>query len=798
MNRALASYQLIIGTLGFLIGTIILSQLPSLPSLKNLFFLPLILLVFFCLHRSKCPYIYKCLYLMCCAIACGFICAMLHAGIKLSGQIDPAIENDNIILTGRVVSLPRLRLSATRFEFETATIEHAGVISQQSIKILLNWYRKDVSVQPGEHWRLHARLKRPYGFSNPGSFDYEAWLFQRGINATGYVVNHYGNTLLQNSPDNLSATDAGIYINYMRHLLRTHIYQLDIGNFEKNFLLALGIGDRGGITSEQSRILRQTGTSHLLAISGLHISFIAGLFAIIGRCLWSLSIVLPQYLASQRFAIFAGLLGGFIYAALAGFSIPTQRAFLMLAVGMLLFFFNRRFASTDIVALALLSVLLIDPLATMSHSFWLSFMAVMLIFYGMTCRVHTHISKWYRIWWHLGRVQYVIVIGLLPIVVLYFQQYPLVSFFANIVAIPYITLIVIPCTLIGIILCNFAAPVGDFFLHIAGDALLFFWPFLEYLAALEFNLWHFIRPSKLSFIIAFVGVLIILLPKGCPARWIGVFYLLPLLFPQQINPENNNFQLTQLDVGHGLATVIQTSAHALIYDTGDNFSKYFNIGEAVLLPFLRHKRISPDILIISHGDRDHIGGHHAILKNYPEIRVITSVKDKINHPYVTDCVQGMRWHWDGIDFEILSPPGHIDGIVPVYRGNDSSCVLKIGNKKHSVLLPGDIERPAEMRLTRDLPDKLSAKVMIAPHHGSMTSSAISFIDIVKPEAVIFSVGYRNRFGLPNPNIISRYESRQVKILNTARDGALSFKFEGDDMHISSYRRRNWRFWMNEY
>jgi competence protein ComEC len=216
--------------------------------------------------------------------------------------------------------------------------------------------------------------------------------------------------------------------------------------------------------------------------------------------------------------------------------------------------------------------------------------------------------------------------------------------------------------------------------------------------------------------------------------------------------------------------------------------------DAVIIPFLKHQNIAhPDLLVVSHGDRDHIGGSKALLTKYPGLRVLTSVEEEIFHSNVDKCVAGQRWQWDGVDFEILSPSHPED-----YQGNNSSCVLKVSNDQHSILLAGDIEQATESRLTRTLIDKLSAKLLIVPHHGSKTSSYLNFIDKVSPEIAVFPVGYRNRFGFPKQDIISRYESRQVKILNTARDGALLFRFDDQQMIFNRYRHDNQRFWTSEY
>ena len=765
------------GTIAFLTGIIIFLQVSILPSLWILALLPVALWGLLALPYLRIP----------CAICCGFLWAFLRADAILSNNLERTIEGKTVIVTGQVISLPEILDSGLRFEFQIDELKSQnGDIIKSPGKVRLGWYREDVTIQPGEYWRLHVRLKRPYGFSNPGGFDYEAWLFQHRIRATGYIRNNEKNELLQKA--------SMLPINHLRYLLRNLINQIDAGEFEKSFLLALSLGDRSKIATIHWQTLTQTGTSHLLAISGLHIGLVAGLFFVLGRWLWALSALLPIYLASQRFAALSGLLGALLYAALAGFSIPTQRALIMLSIWLLSRFFHRRFATSDVIAISLLAVLIIDPFASMDVGFWLSFLAISIIAYGMTCRVHTNSSRWRKGWWKWGRVQTLVAIGLLPMLVLWFQQYPLVGIIANIVAVPYISLIVVPLVLMGVVLLQLYFPSGEFILQLAGQALGLLWPFLDYLSTLEFNLWQSVSPSPLAFASAMFGVMILLMPKGMPARWIGIFWLFPLLFPRLESPASGAFWLTQLDVGQGLAAVIQTQNHSLIYDTGDRFSKRFNAGEAVIVPFLKHQQIQyPELLIVSHGDRDHIGGSKAILTRYPELHVLTSAVDRIEHASLDNCILGQRWHWDGVDFEILNPVS-----IGNSQGNNSSCVLKVSNGQHSALLTGDIEKAAELRLINTTPNKLTATVLIAPHHGSKTSSSMAFIDAVSPEIVVFSAGYRNRFGFPKQDIISRYESRQVKILNTSRDGALLFRFEAADMTITRHRQQSWRFWTSDY
>lgn len=785
------------GIAAFIIGIIALLQLPALLTLWSLVLMPVILRSIFLLSKSPATHVYKQTWFFFCFMVLGFLWALFRADNILSSRFNEMVfKNDSrFIITGRVISLPEALGPSIRFKFQVDSMETDDGISVDNIgKARLTWYAKDIILIPGDRWRLNVKLKKPYGFKNPGGFDYEGWLFQHRIHTLGYVVNGSKNELLERPSDNSLISGIISSPDYPRYLLRNLVNQTSIANAEKSLLLALSLGDRSQLSVTQWKTLKQTGTSHLLAISGLHIGLAAGIFFILGRWLWVLFTPLPRYLASQRIAVFVGLSGALLYATLAGFSVPTQRALIMLTVCLVAIFFYKKFAVSHIIAVSLWVMLLIDPFAVMNIGFWLSFIAVSMIAYGIACRVQADSS-----WWRWGQAQYLVAVGLLPVIVLYFQQYPLLGFIANVVAVPYVSLVVMPLTLAGVIGLSMFFPLGEFLLKCSGYALSLLWSLLDYLSTMKFALWDISISSPLVFILGMVGVIIILLPRGLPARWLGIFWLFPFFFPYQQLPGHGEFWLTQLDVGQGSAAVIQTNNHTLIYDTGDRFSERFNAGEMVLIPFLKHQHIyKPDVLIVSHRDRDHIGGVKAVLAQYPDIKVLGNVTDSIRHANLERCFQGKHWHWDGVDFEILSPTLLMAKRPDIRQENNNSCVLKVSNGEHSVLFPGDIQKPTESLLVSTIPNKLSSTVLIVPHHGSRTSSSLPFIKAVSPEVAVFPVGYRNRFGFPKQDIISRYKAGQVKILNTARDGALLFQFENGFMKINRYRKQNWRFWMSSY
>ena len=761
-----------LGTIAFLFGILILLRFPELPPASLLYFLPVILLLSF----------YKPPLRIIGLFFCGFLWALLRAGFILADDSVKDIEGSTLTVIGQVVSLPEQRGDGIRFQFHIKKIISAGHQKWQSPgKVRLNWYHQPELIKPGQFWQLSIRLKRPYGFMNPGGFDYEGWLFQHRIQMTGYVLYSIKNNYL--------GITNGQLVNRMRQKLQTNISHLLENNPFKGLILGLGLGDRSLITTEQNNVLRNTGTNHLLAISGLHIGLIASLVYFLTCRLWSCGGILPIFIAAPRFAVCTAMLAAFIYASLAGFSIPTQRALIMLLVVMWSLFNYRQYTFTYIISWALILILIIDPFAVMSSGFWLSFSAILVIAYGMLHRVGTE-----SIWWRWGRVQYIVAIGLMPLLIFWFQQYPVSGFLANLIAVPCVSMFVVPLVLAGTLLSSLSMEFSSYFLTGAVNIIELIWPLLEWLSETDFSLFHQASPLPWAFLVSLLGVCIFLQPAGLPARWIGLLWVLPLIFPYKSRPEKNEYWFTLLDVGQGLAAVIQTQNHTLVYDTGAKFSNYFNAGQAAVIPYLRKQKVRfLDLLILSHGDNDHIGGVPDLLRTFPATPVLTSVPEKINHPYLKNCQAGQVWDWDGVRFQVLHPDS-----LSIFTGNDSSCVLKIDNGTTAILLSGDIERKAEARLHTNLPTELAATILIAPHHGSKTSSTPAFIHHVNPKYALFAVGYRNRFNFPNQDIISRYESRGIEVLDTALHGAIIVKTATAGISVQSYRQMARRFWHTKF
>jgi DNA internalization-related competence protein ComEC/Rec2 len=711
---------------------------------------------------------------------CGFLWALLFAALALSQELEPDLEGRDLLVEGAVASLPQQRGDVVQFEFDVDQLWVDGLSRMSLGPIRLNWYHCPHAVRANQVWRLTVRLKRRYGFMNPGGFDYEGWLFRQGIAATGYVRHDTGNRLLEEGA-------GGYPLQRIRQSLRDAVQVSLADSPYRGIVTALAIGESGAITPQQWAVLFDSGTNHLVAISGLQISLVAGLIFFCVRRLWSLSAWLVTSLPAPQAAAWAALLAATGYALLAGFSVPTQRALIMVAVVMGAILLRRAVFPSQTLALALLLVLLLDPLSVLAPGFWLSFAAVGVILYSMIGRF-----KGKGLWWTWGRLQWLIALGLLPITLLWFQRALLLAPLANLVAVPWTNFGVVPVALLGTLLIPFSAPLGDVLLKLADTSLNLLWPWLEWVARQPVNVWSQHTPPVWTALPGLLGVLLLLAPRGFPARWLGVIFLLPLFVLRPTEPPPGGVWFTLLDVGQGLSAIIRTRHHVLVYDTGPRFTPYFEAGSAVLLPFLYESGIRRvDTLVVSHGDNDHSGGADTLLKRFAVGNVLTSVPNKITWQPTERCVAGQAWIWDGVRFEVLHP-----SVDTVGNDNDRSCVVRVASSGGSILLPGDIEAAGERTLLRYRKRDLPADILVAPHHGSTTSSTVAFVNAVRPKYVLYSVGYRNRFKFPQLQVVERYERIGTERFDTASHGAITIRISPQDgiSTPESYRALARRYW----
>ncbi len=625
---------------------------------------------------------------------------------------------------------------------------------------------------------MTVRLKRPHGRLNPGGFDYEAWLFANDIGASGYVRDKI-------TPQPI---DPGFCLQRSLVLWRQAIAdRLDAllpGSEQAGVIKALTIGEQGGISQQQWAVFRATGIVHLVVISGSHISLIAGLAFLLSRKAWARFGNLR--FSPQNVAALAAWLSALLYAGLAGFSIPTQRAVIMLTVALAAIAAQRNVTTFHILLLALVAVVGFDPLAVLSVGFWLSFAAVALLLY-VSCGRLGQIGFWKE----ALQAQWVTALGLSPLLIVFFQQVSLISPLVNWLAVPLIGLLIVPLCLTGLLLSWLIWPLARRIFGLMDQLLQWLYGLLERLSDWPLATLSLPEPAWYALVLAVIGSMVLLAPKGLPARYLGILLWLPLLFPILDKPLPGEVRFSLLDVGQGLSAVVQTSEHVLIFDTGARFSEQSDMGESVLLPFLHYRGISSiDTLFVSHGDIDHSGGAEALLAQMPATAIYSSVAEYAERRSGSYCRAGQSWQWDCVVFEVLSPFDE-----PFAGENDNSCVLKVTTAKRSILLTGDIEQAAENRLVEKYGETLASSILIAPHHGSKTSSSRPFLQQVAPKWVLIPAGHLNRFGFPHRQVLQRYRELNIESLITGEQGAITVTASGESLQIERERQNRKRYWM---
>ena len=765
------------GTIAFLGGILALQLFTELPELYWLGLICLmVLLWFYCPH----PGLKWINWLL-----VGFFWAWLNAWWILEQYVPENLEGKDLSVTGYIAGIPKQKGRLWQFEFDivSARLNHQQVNVPTHVR--LNWYGQTPALHAGDLWQFTVRLKRPHGFMNPGGFDYEKWLFTKRIRATGYIRGKQAYTLL-----------ASNRLDYPLQRLRQHV-QSHLATFLPDHPMlgvvsALTVGYREQINQQQWETFRHTGTNHLVAISGLHIGFVAGWVFFVVRWGWSRLGRWPLRLAAPRVAAVLAFLAAGSYAALAGWSLPTQRALIMVAVVMLGILLRRHVLPSQGLALALLLVLLHDPLAVLSPGFWLSFGAVGLIFMGLQGKRHG--IRWWDKWF---RVQWIVGLGLLPMLLLFFQQASLISPLANFVAVPVVSLLVVPLLLSGLLISGLSVTAGRYLIEWGADTMQYLTDLLAWMGQQPNTSWIGVIPDLPVLLFSVVGILLLMFTPLRSARWLGLVCLLPLLFQHATRPRQGEVYFTLLDVGQGLSAVVQTQNHSLVFDTGPRFNSQFDTGRAVVIPFLQQQQIKTlDKLIVSHGDNDHIGGVDSLLATIPVGQIYTSARILLDSGKGTPCVQGQTWQWDGVTFSMLHPQALTRGEY----GNNQSCVLFIRTRYGSVLLPGDIEKEAEYSLLAQLSGKLRADILIAPHHGSNTSSTQAFIQAVQPTHVLFPIGYRNRYRFPSHKVLARYQQTGVQQFDTARDGAINFNLTAQQAGLAPRltRQSQQRYWHHKH
>ena len=730
---------------------------------------------------------------LCACALLGFAWAAWRAECRLADHLPEDWEVRDIQVSGVVAALPQRFERGERFAFDVESVMTPGARVPQ--RIFLSWYhawddigedeakaeeRAARALHPGERWRFTVRLKRPHGNANPHGFDYEAWLLERGIRATGTVRSREDTERLDDF-----VWRPGYVVERLRDALRERfLSELPEAPYA-GVLVALAIGDQRAIPAAQWQMFSRTGVTHLVSISGLHVTMVAALCAALVNFLWRRSERLMLRLPAQKAAVAAGWLAALAYAVLAGFEVPAQRTLYMLSVVALTLWSGRNLGAARTLLLALLVVLATDPLAILATGFWLSFGAVAVLFFVGTARLEagdgsrrwrTGLRRW-------GAAQWAVTVGSLPLLLLFFQQFSLVSPLANAVAIPVVSFVVTPLALVYALLPWPPLLHGDHWL------LARLMDLLGWLAG--WPVWQQPAPPLWAVLLAVAGVAWLLLPRGFPARWLGLCLMVPVVAVQPARPPAGEAWIDVLDVGQGLAVLVRTAEHALLYDTGPRYGPGADAGQRVVAPLLRAVGVAGlDALVVSHRDADHAGGLEAVRAHGPVARFLSSIPDVGAEP----CAAGQSWEWDGVRFAILHPE-EFDYADPVKRPNGMSCVLRVWNGAGAVLLTGDIEAADERALIARVGMQLRSDVLVVPHHGGRGSSSPGFVAAVAPRDAVFSAGYRNTFGHPRADVLERYAgNRQWR---TDRDGAVRVELAADaPADVSAWRASQPRYWQH--
>lgn len=703
----------------------------------------------------------------------GFLWAMWHADQVLAQRIAPQDAGRVATLSGRITETPKDFGVGIRFPLDVAELQTLDSRALPPRRVLVNWYGIAGAPAADALCVLKVRLAEPHGARNPGSFDRETWLFRQRIGATASVIPH---------PANTCAATAGAATARVRAVIRERLLRHPGDPAGRGVIAALVIADRSGLDDATWSTLRDTGTAHLLAISGLHISLVAGATFLVVRVLIGLVTPLGRRWPAQRPAAIAAVLVATAYAALAGFPISAERALVMLGIAMLAVVARRPAVTVDNYALAMAAVACADPLALLGMGFWLSFTAVgCLLLIDLTRRRGSTFARVLRL--HLA-----LALGMTPLLALLYANIPLASPIANLVAVPVVSFVLVPCALAGAALAPFTAAGADLLWHAAVHVWSWLWAWLCWLDSVLPALALPAAPSPAMTVLAIVGVLIAFVPVLPWARVSGVALCSVLLIPPVADLAPGELRLTVLDVGQGLAAVVETTNHVLVYDTGPGRGR-FSAGAAVIAPYLRSRgRRRVDQLIVSHGDNDHAGGWPGLAAAVPITRVMLSPGHRGEYD-AARCRRGMHWVWDNVTFGVLHPEAGFIG-----SENDRSCVVQIIAPGGRVLLPGDIENAAERALVRIRGGQLRAEVLIAPHHGSATSSSSGLLAAVAPRFAIFAAGYRNRFGFPRPHVDAAYGAAGIATWTTGRAGAVTITIGDRVSRPRSYRATHARYW----
>jgi competence protein ComEC len=768
MQTSTAMPRAITVALTSLLGVLLVQGLPLLPPCWCAGLLAVAALILgWRFPRSR---VFACLLL-------GVAWALWRGSLAMDARLPRALEGRDIEVAGHLVDLPDIRPDASRF---TLKVESA-VLDGQPVGlrglVTVSWYEGAPVLTPCSRWHLLLRLKRPRGLLDPGAADSERSALERGIVATGYV---------RDDPANAAQKRSSFCIDGIRDAIARGIAVRVHRAHDAALLKAFAVGDTRDLTQHDWAVARSNGVSHLIAISGFHVG-VAAVFGVwLARFAYLLWPRLGLYLPRLQAQAATAMLTATIYSALAGFGLPTVRTLLMIAVVALARCSRRSSSGAQSLALAMLMILLVDPLAVLSAGFWLSFVGVSFLMLCLQAR-----GRGWRAFVHeLSAGQLLMTVALLPLTMWFFGQASLVGALSNLVAVPLVSFAIVPCALVAMVLMAACPPLAQPVLWLAAEMVHGQWWLLEQMAQWPGANWYLPSMHHSALFLALLGALWLFMPRGVPLRWLGALLFLPLLYPARKLPDEGAFQVSVLDVGQGLSVLLRTQHHVLVYDAGARYLSGFDLGEAVVLPALHALGVRRlDMLMVSHGDNDHAGGAGAVVAAFPQALRYAGEPARMHVP-MKQCTAGQSWHWDGVAFRVLSP---LHGSAE--HDNDHSCVLLVEGHGGRLLLTGDISSAVEPAVAAQL-GAGRAPILLVPHHGSKTSSSEAFIRAVQPPLAVVSAGWHNRFGHPKPEVVTRYADAGVPLFNTAIQGAITLDFsaQGPPRRQPGWRLQHRRYW----